>query len=530
MKSPGIHRSGSFPIAIPPDSDQWLMNEEILDGPQLKKMYKRLRALCLLSRDVYACQQYDEILGITLAFLDKLINPERIILAIQAAGGPILSIKCKGIDVSNDISSWDVSQNLLRKVHNEHLAILSTDAYEDERLKDFKSVHSLNIRSVLCVPLGTQEYPKGLAYLDSRLQSGVFDRHDLYFLTAICRLLDAAIVSLEQKIEQKNRGERAQQHITMLQSELFAQHQIVGQSKPLLEAYDKLKRIAGKTDIPILLRGESGTGKELFARAIHYSSKRKDEPFIPVNLAAMSESLIESELFGHEKGAFTGADKLYIGLLERANGGALFLDEIADVPVSIQAKLLRVLQEKEFQRIGGNKTIRSDFRLIAATCQDIESMLREGKFREDLFRRIAGVSIQLPPLRERCDDIPLLIEHFLSNAGLKSRFSDPAIRFLQSQPWPGNIRQLQYIVLAAAAMATQDIIAVRDIQDVMGIRYEVTQQSENGLQNVADYLAEKEKEHMLKALELTNGRATKAAELIGMAKSTFSERRKRYGI
>lgn len=530
MKSPGTHRSGPFPVAISPDSDQWLMQEELLDGPQLQKMYKRLRALCLLGRDVYACRKYDEILGTTLAFLDKLINPERIILAIQAANGHIVSIKCKGIDVCNDISSWDVSQNLLIKVRNEHLAILSTDAYEDERLKDFKSVHALNIRSVLCVPLGTQEDPKGLAYLDSRLQSGVFDKHDLYFLTVMCRLLDTAILSLEQKIEQKHQAERARQHITMLQSELFAQHRIVGQSKPLLQAYDKLKRIAGRTDIPILLRGESGTGKELFARAAHYSSPRKDGPFIPVNLAAMSESLIESELFGHEKGAFTGADKRYIGLLERVNGGILFLDEIADVPSAIQAKLLRVLQEKEFQRIGGNETIHSDFRLIAATCQDIESMLRDGRFREDLFRRIAGVSIQLPPLRERRDDIPLLIEHFLLSADLKSRFSVPAMRFIQSQPWPGNIRQLQYIVQAAAAMATQDIIAVRDIQDVMGIRYEAAPTTESGLQNVAVFLAEKEKEHMLKALEITNGHATQAAELIGMAKSTFSERRKRYGI
>ena len=353
-----------------------------------------------------------------LDFFQSLLSPERTILAIQSMDG-FLSVQSRNIEAGDDPANWPVSQNLLRRVRDKHIAVLSTDAREDAILGTFKSVSSLNIRSVLCVPLGTTQSCRGLVYLDSRMETGIFKHDDLYFLTTVCRLLDAAIAAIDRGLQEACQAERARKQIEMLREELFAKHRVVGRSKPLLYAYEQLKKIASKTDIPILLRGESGTGKELFARAAHYSSSRETGAFVPVNLAAVSAELIESTLFGHVKGAFTGATVDRTGLLEQADAGTLFLDEVADIPPSVQAKLLRVLQEKVFTRVGGNEPIHSDFRLVSATSRDIERMADGASYRDDLLNRLEGVTITLPPLRERSDDIPLLVEHFLEQAQIR---------------------------------------------------------------------------------------------------------------
>lgn len=353
---------------VAPGTDHWLDSEETLSGEQLEHVQRRLRALCVLGRDAYACESYDAVAAMVSQFLGSLLNPERLILAVRAPEGPFASVQSTGIEASADERDWPVSQNLLANVRRDHLAILSTDAQEDARLKDFKSVNAAGIRSLLCVPLGTKEAPRGLVYLDSRLNTGVFNRRDLLFLTAVCRLLDLAIQSIDRKTRDRKRAEQDRRHIELLQEELFERHQIVGQSGVLLAAYAKLKKIAGRTELPLLLRGETGTGKELFARAAHWTSSCRDGPLVPVSLAAGSETLIESELFGHEKGAFTGADRRRIGLLEKADGGTLFLDEVADVPLNIQAKLLRILEEKVFARLGGSEPLRSKPSSSATTC------------------------------------------------------------------------------------------------------------------------------------------------------------------
>ena len=527
---PGL-ASVTPPVMVAPGTDQWLESEEALSQEQLEHVHRRLRALCVLGRDAYACESYDAVAAMVSQFLGSLLNPERLILAVRAPEGPFAAVQSSGIEASADERDWPVSRNLLAKVRRDHLAILSTDAQEDARLKDFGSVNAAGIRSLLCVPLGTKEAPRGLVYLDSRLNTGVFNRHDLLFLTAVCRLLDLAIQSIDRKAGDRRRAEQDRRHIELLQEELFAHHKIVGQSGVLLEAYEKLKKIAGRTELPILLRGETGTGKELFARAAHWTSACREGPLVPVSLAAGSETLIESELFGHEKGAFTGADRRRIGLLEKADGGTLFLDEVADVPPNIQAKLLRILEEKVFARLGGSEPVRSHFRLVAATSRDLERMVETGQFRDDLYARLAGMTIRLPPLRERRDDIPLLVEYFLRLARLKPRFSAAAMKLLQEQGWPGNVRQLQYVVQATAALAEGATITPGELRDVLGIAATRAPAEAGGpLRNIAELLAETEKNHILRALDAAAGNATRAAGLIGMSKSTFAERRKRYDI
>lgn len=251
---------------------------------------------------------------------------------------------------------------------------------------------------------------------------------------------------------------------------------------------------------------------------------------MPVNLAAVSPNLIESELFGHVKGAFTGATAERTGLLEQAHGGTLFLDEVADIPPSVQAKLLRVFQEKTFTRVGSNEPILSDFRLVSATSRNIKKMTGEKSYRDDFLNRLEGMTITLPPLRDRSDDISLLVEHFLQQVKIKVQFSETAMQYLLHQPWPGNIRQLRHCVIAAAAMAEGDTIGVRDIELVLRPDCRSATTDGEQLGNIAELLKETERAHMLKALDRTNGNAAQAANLIGMSKSTFSEKRKRYGI
>jgi DNA-binding NtrC family response regulator len=516
-------------ITVAPDDTRWLERGDSLTGKEARNLYQRLGALYTLAEEVHRSDNYDSISSLALIFFQDLLSPERAILAIQSPDG-FLAVQSRNIKAGSNPADWPVSQNLLQRVRGKHVAVLSTDAREDAILGRFKSVGSLNIRSVLCVPLGTVQSPRGLIYLDSRMETSVFDREDLYFLTTVSRLLDAAIETIDRTREQLRQVERARKQIEMLKEELFEKHQVVGRSKPLLHAYGQLKKIAGKTDIPILLRGESGTGKELFARAAHFTSYRQAGPFIPVNLAAVSSELIESTLFGHVKGAFTGATADRVGLLEQADGGTLFLDEVADVPSPVQAKLLRVLQERTLTRVGSNEPIRSDFRLVSATSRSIEAMAEKESYRDDLLNRLEGMTITLPSLRDRSDDIPLLVEHFLKQSKMKARFSETALQFLRHQPWPGNVRQLQHCVIAASAMAEGDIIGVRDIELVLRPNRSSAATDDEPLRSVVELLKETERAHMLKALDRTRGHAAQAAEMIGMSKSTFSEKRKRYGI
>ena len=281
----------------------------------------------------------------------------------------------------------------------------------------------------------------------------------------------------------------------------------------------------------ILIRGESGTGKELLARAIHYASPRAKRPFVAVNIAALPESLIESELFGHERGAFTGADRELRGRFELADGGTLLLDEVGDLPKPTQGKLLRALQEQSFERLGGTRTLRVDVRVIAATNRDIESMTRSGEFREDLYYRLNVVTIEVPPLRDRREDIPLLVQHFLEQfategGGLK-RVSRECMDTLVRYSYPGNVRELENIVHRAVVLARGPLIGTTDLPDhVTGLPVESAQKPVTFVERVEDF----ERTLIVDALAKSNGVQTHAARLLGMSERHLRYKLKKYSL
>jgi len=306
----------------------------------------------------------------------------------------------------------------------------------------------------------------------------------------------------------------------------------------MVEVYESVDRVGG-TRATVLLRGESGTGKELIARAIHYNSPRSTGPFIKLNCAALPETLLESELFGHEKGAFTGATQTREGRFELAHEGSLFLDEIGDIPPTTQVKLLRVLQETRFERLGGNRTIEVDVRLIAATHRDLEKAIREGTFREDLYYRLNVVPIFLPPLRERKEDLGLLVEHFLQKFNLQNRKQvklDPAvIAMLTQYDWPGNVRELENCIERMVVMAATDTIRAEDAARMTYFLFPAVQeQTKVSVKPSADSLPRSleqiEHEQILIALEKCGWVQARAARLLGMTPRQIAYKMKKYKI
>jgi nitrogen regulation protein NR(I) len=330
-----------------------------------------------------------------------------------------------------------------------------------------------------------------------------------------------------------------------------ARDTIIGQSRVMQNVFKQVGRVA-ETTLPVLVRGETGTGKELIARAIYQHSNRADEPFIAVNCAAIPETLLESELFGHERGAFTGAEARRIGRFEQADRGTIFLDEIGDMSISTQAKLLRVLQEKTIQRLGGKEPIRIDPRIIAATHRDLEAAIQEKLFREDLFYRINVVSIALPPLRERVDDIPALVDFFLRRHGAELGMKAPAIEagameFLQQQTWPGNVRELENVIRKALLAARGYAITISDARDALrgpkmaGASAQQTlgqyaaqllaaAQSGEAENVYAEFQATAERELLSQAMQLAEGNKTKAARWLGIARLTLREKLLQLGL
>ncbi len=319
---------------------------------------------------------------------------------------------------------------------------------------------------------------------------------------------------------------------------------IVGTSKAMQNVFSLVEKVAD-SDSTVLITGESGTGKELIAHAIHYASDRKDGPFIPVNCAAIPEELLESELFGHEKGAFTHAIKTRIGRFELANKGTIFLDEIGEMPPSLQVKLLRVLQERKFERVGGVKTISVDIRVVAATNQDLEEAVKKGRFREDLFYRLNVIPINVPPLRERRSDIALLAKHFLSRycqgkrKGVKG-ITDEALDILSRYDWPGNVRELENIIermviLSNGDMITKDDLPSQIIEKAAGavglasLSDSAMEFPEEGL-SLSQAVSELEKKLILMALERTGGVKNRAAKLLKMNRTTLIEKMKKLGL
>jgi Nif-specific regulatory protein len=318
-----------------------------------------------------------------------------------------------------------------------------------------------------------------------------------------------------------------------LREQLHVESELVGESPPIREIEQQIARVAG-TNATVLIRGESGSGKELVARAIHYSSQRRDGPIVCLNCAALTETLLESELFGHEKGSFTGATEKKIGKFEAANHGTIFLDEIGEMNVGTQAKLLRILEGHPFERVGGSVPIRVDVRVVAATNQPLEKAIQEGRFRRDLFYRLQVVEIRVPPLRERKSDVPILAEHFLKRfireTGRKIRgFAPAALRKMEEYDWPGNVRELRNVVERAVALGSGPLLDANDIWlSSLEIATGAPRASEAAYLPMS--LEEIEKEHILKTLNHTDWNKSQAARILNIERSTLDRKINGYGL
>lgn len=347
------------------------------------------------------------------------------------------------------------------------------------------------------------------------------------------------LVKLSKMIENIELKNKLQEENTKLRSKLSEKYSfdtIISQSEEMKRVMSTAIKVAN-TNVPVLILGESGTGKELIARAIHFASQRADKPFVIVNCSALPETLFESELFGYEKGAFTGADKQRIGRFEEANGGTLFIDEIGDIPPPMQVKLLRALQFSEIQRLGSNKTLKVDVRIISATNQNIQQLVTEGKFREDLFYRINVVTLNLPPLRQRKEDIPLLVTYFLQKyANIyhlpQKKISREALQKLIYYDFPGNIRELENIIQRAIILSSSKVIEEKDIE-LIGRSSNTSFKYKNidiPLTDLNFFIEEIERRMIEKALMETLGNQTKAAQILNISERTLRYKIRKYGI
>jgi DNA-binding NtrC family response regulator len=352
--------------------------------------------------------------------------------------------------------------------------------------------------------------------------------------------LDEIILTLRRAIEHKDLKEQN----VALRTQILEQHRLerlIGQSAPMQQLYGIIKRVA-RTDSTVLITGESGTGKELIANAIHFQSPRNDMPFVPINCGAIPEELLESELFGHEKGAFTGAFKERRGRFELANKGTVFLDEIGEMSPKLQVKLLRFIQETKFQRVGGSRTVEVDVRILAATNKDLERAVAENEFREDLFYRLNVIPIHVPPLRDRAGDVALLVHHFLNqhchkkNLPIK-KISPTALESLKQYDWPGNVRELENVIERLVILTDADEIQFHDLPKRMQASEVITRTPEAGVIelgddgiNLKELLDNLENRLILDALQRTGGVKNKAAKLLGLNRTTLIEKMKKKQI
>jgi two-component system response regulator HydG len=349
-------------------------------------------------------------------------------------------------------------------------------------------------------------------------------------------LLAARVAKAAEIARERRRGRDAQARATALDEDRARDAGplgLVGESEALGRLREQLRKVAA-TDADVLVLGESGTGKELAARALHAASRRAEAPFVPVSCAALPEGLLESELFGHERGAFTGAVRRKIGRFELAHGGTLFLDEVGELPPAVQVKLLRALQERSFERVGGEEPIEVDVRLVSATNRDLPARIRAGAFREDLYYRLAVVPLSLPPLRERAGDVRRLAAHFLEKHGARlgrrlAGFDEGALALLDRHPWPGNVRELENVVQQAMVFAEGPVVTAADLPAALRAA-PATLPVPRGDRPLPEILEELERQLVADAFERARGVKAEAARLLGIKPSTLYDKLAKYGI
>ena len=459
----------------------------------------------------------DRVLEIAMAHLDA----ERGYIVMVDEGQGFEVVANKNFSSKKEADESAASSSVINKVLTTGEPILTFDALSDERFEASRSIVAQQILSITCVPLRLQDKTTGAIYLDSTKSRRKFNDETLKFLAVFGNLAAVAVENARRYDNLKAENTRLKNQVTS--SNLFSG--IIGKSKIWKGVLDLVQRVVD-TDVSVLITGESGTGKELIARAIHEQGARREKPFMAINCSAIPEQLLESELFGYKKGAFTGAAADKKGLLEYAESGTLFLDEIADLPFSLQAKLLRVLQEREIRRLGGSENIKIDVRVISATNKNPADEIKSGKFREDLYFRLNIVEIHLPPLRDRAEDIPALAAFFMKKAAEAhgrnvKNISASAMSRLLRHPWYGNVRELQNVIERAVVLSRNTELEDEDLK--------LQQYSEEELLQSGQTLEEFERKLVEKTLAETGGNRTRTAEKLGVSLRWLQYRIKEWG-
>jgi transcriptional regulator with GAF, ATPase, and Fis domain len=496
---------------IHPKDVVYLQPDRLLrELPASSQVARNLNALLKISRIVHAIRDLDDLQGQLLDLIFEVVPAGRGAILLADSEGHQFNSTFARMRQSGQAPLVRVSRTVARQVLEQGIAILGADVPNNADLRNAESLAASQVRSLLCVPLTVFQKVIGCIYVDSNSTGNRLLEEHLQLVTAIAGISAVALENARrlQWLEQEN------ERLTV---EVSQERSLVGEGAQMKEIYQFLKRVA-PTDSTVLIEGESGTGKELAARALHRNSPRADKPFVAINCAAIPETLLESDLFGHERGAFTGAAGLKKGRLEVADSGVVFLDEIGELAPALQVKMLRVLQEREFERVGGTHPIKVDIRLIAATNCKLEQAVREGAFRKDLYYRLAVLKVTMPTLRERREDIPMLARHFVQKHAKRCKvkprpISREALSCMVNYDWPGNVRELENAIERALVLGSSDMILPEDLPESLLERTPPPEMTE------AKYhaaLKELKKQLICDAVEQTQGSYADAARILGV--------------
>ena len=479
--------------------------------------YRRLSSLYRLTESILEIGDEETAYDAILDAVTREIGAERGFLGLLPENrepGPysLDVVKFWDPEQGDKAETIEMSETILTRIQRDKKAVLVTDVADRG---DFgHSAIDLKIRSFICAPLTCGERCLGLIYIDTRAHLKQFGRSELEFVSAVGRIAGLCLQNLWLQANLQRENER-------LRSLVSNSGQLIGSSAAMEKVFRLISKVAPR-DTSVLITGENGTGKELVARQIHEQSENKGQAFVAVNCGAIPPNLVESELFGYEKGAFTGADRTTPGKFELANGGTLFLDEIGDMPIDMQVKILRALQERKFYRVGGKAEIEVEIRILSASNRNLKKAIEDGEFREDLYFRLAVVTVEIPPLRDRGDDIIEIAEHFLGQEEEGIELSGTASECLRQYPWPGNIRELRNSLEQAAILGDGKRIAPSDLPPEIG------KTGRGKMKFLLKRLAEVEKQYILHALEETGGNKAKTAGLLGISRETLYQKIKQF--
>ncbi len=488
---------------------------------------EHLLTLYQASEELTSVLELNVLLDRILDRLRKVSRAERVLIVLKDEAAAHVEVARK--HNLHDAATREISRGIIKWAMERNEPILSLDARVDERFRQRASVTAYGIRSVLCVPLRHAESGViGAIYMDHRKLEDMFTEKDRALLSAFGNLVSIAVVNARMYSQI---GDRA----LFFQKQIEGRHrleELVGQSRAMQDVF-KLVDVAAESDMTVLIQGETGTGKELAARAIHARSKRKEQPFLSANCAALTHELLQSELFGHKRGAFTGAVSDRRGLFLSANGGTVFLDEIGNASPQLQSSLLRVLQNGEIQRVGETEVRNVDVRVIAATNRDLEADVREGRFREDLYYRLRVLQIDMPPLRDHIEDVPLLSEHILERVCADQGKSVPgftvgAIRVLMDHGWPGNVRELENEIGRAVALVEEEKEISADLfSEKIGLPEELRARERGYFKARLDAV---KRRMIIDALDQCDGNISRAADRLGLSRNGLQKMMTRYGL